>query len=150
MPYELDIQVLGDEELERKLRSMGDRAILAAPALEEVVDVFRESERALWSRGRSWASNAAATIRNKGRNQPLVRTGALRRSLTEENDPNQVVEIGNDSVRFGSKLWYGHFAVGTEKQPKREVIKLRVEDRARIHDIVREWVLFGASAGMRF
>lgn len=148
MAYELDIQLFGEEELQRKLLAMGDRAIMATPALEEIVDVLRDSEQALWSRGRSWPSNAAATIRNKGRNEPLVRSGALRSSLTEENDPNQLVEIGNDRVRFGSKLWYGHFALGTTQQPKREVIKLRPVDRVRIHDIVRDWILHGVDAGM--
>jgi hypothetical protein len=141
--YVFTIDVLGNEEIESKLRAMGGRAILAEPAMHAIVHVLQDSEVALWSRGRSWESNAAATIARKGRNDPLVRSGALRRSLTEDRDPNQLVEINPDSVKFGSKLWYGHFALGTTKQPKREVIKLRVSDRARIGEIVRQWILHG-------
>src|SRR5215207_3953763 len=146
--YQLDVQVTGDEELERKLRGMGNRAIMAQPAMEEILDVFRSSERALWSRGRSCVPNAPGTVQTKGRNSPLRWTGRLERSLTEEGNPDQIAEATNDSARLGSKLWYAHFAVGTDHQPKREVVKLRVEDRARVSEIVRRWVLEGHEAGM--
>jgi hypothetical protein len=141
--YELEIDVLGDEQIKQHLREMGDRALFAEPALEEVVGVLRDSERAIFSRGRSWAPNAPSTIERKGRNDPLHWTGALERSLTEEGDDNELKEIGPDSLRWGSKLWYAHFALGTKKQPKREVVKLRVQDRARIVGILREWILHG-------
>lgn len=141
--YELDIKVLGAPEVENKLRSMGDRAIMAEPAFERIIGVFRESERALFERGRSWAPNAPATVERKGRNDPLVQTGALEKSLTVEGDPGQLVDIGHDSVRFGSKLWYAHFAVGTKTQPKRKVVNLRATDRAQIVTILREWILHG-------
>jgi hypothetical protein len=67
--------------------------------------------------------------------------------LTSDSHPDQLVEIERDSVRFGTKLWYGHFALGTEDQPKREVVNLRPVDRVRIHDIVRDWILRGDSIG---
>lgn len=141
--YEFTIDVLGNEEIEKKLLAMGGRVVLAEPAMHAIVNVFRDSEQAIFARGRSWAPNAAATIARKGRSDPLVRSGALRRSLTEANDPNQLVEITPSSVKFGSKLWYAHFALGTTQQPKREVMKLRASDRARISGIVREWILHG-------
>lgn len=141
--YVLEIDVLGDERIERRLREMGDRAILAEPAMHEIVHVLVDSEEALWSRGRSWAPNAPTTQERKGRNDPLVASGALRRSLTELGDPNQLVEIGHDSLKFGSKLWYAHFALGTKKQPKRDAVRLRPQDRLKIREIVLAWVLEG-------
>jgi phage gpG-like protein len=147
--YHLDLKVLGADEIAHDLRAMGDRAIMAAPAMEEIVDVFRESERALWTRGRSWAPNAPATVAHKGRNSPLVRSGRLKASLTEEYNRDQIVEVTPDSAKFGTKLWYAHFALGTDNQPKREVIKLRASDRIQIREIIREWVLYGAMTGLR-
>lgn len=141
--YDLEIEVLGDEAIRKHLAEMGERALFAEPALEAVVGVFRDSERAIFSRGRSWAPNAPATVERKGRNDPLKWTGALERSLTEEHDPNELKEIGPDSLRWGSKLWYAHFALGTKKQPKREVVKLRSSDRVRVVGILREWILHG-------
>lgn len=145
--YTLDIDVLGDEELGAKLRAMGDRAILAEPAFHEIVDVFRESEEALWSRGRSWTPNAPETVAKKGKNDPLVLTGALKASLTEKDDRNQLVVVENDTLRFGSKLWYAHFAIGTRNQPKRTLVRLRPQDRLRVSTIIREWVLHGDTRG---
>jgi hypothetical protein len=83
-----------------------------------------------------------------------VNTGALERSLTEEHDENQVVDIGHDSLRFGTSLWYAHFALGTEgagashstSQPKRDVVKLRASDRVEINETIREWILHGEEA----
>lgn len=141
--YELDIRVLGGPEVEARLREMGNRAILTEPALLKILDVFRESERALFSRGRSWAPNAGPTIARKGRNDPLVMTGALEKSLTEAGDPNQLVEMNPDYLKFGSKLWYAHFAIGTKHQPARTVVKLRPTDRAQTIAILREWILHG-------
>lgn len=149
--YQLDIDVLGDEEVVSKLRAMGDRAIFAEPALREVLGVFRDSEEALWSRGRSWAPNAPATVLKKGRNDPLRNTGALEASFTEEGDPNQIAEATHDTAKFGSSLWYAHFALGTHgagashstSQPKRDVVKIRATDRVKIQAILREWILHG-------
>lgn len=141
--YVLEIDVLGDERIERRLREMGDRAILAEPAMHEIVDVLIESEDALWSRGRSWAPNAPTTQERKGRNDPLVASGALRRSLTEHNAPGQLVEIEHDSLKFGSKLWYAHFALGTSHQPKRDAVRLRPQDRIKIREIILAWLLEG-------
>lgn len=147
--YQLDIDLLGDEAVVTRLREMGERAVFAEPALEEVVGVLRDSERALWARGRSWAPNAPATVEAKGRNDPLRRTGALEKSLTEEHDSNQLIDIDHDSLRFGTKLWYAHFALGTKgagadhstSQPKRDVVKLRAQDRTKIVGILREWIM---------
>lgn len=152
--YQLDIEVLGDEEVVQRLRAMGDRALFAEPALHEVLGVFRDSEEALWARGRSWEPNAAATVLKKGRNDPLRNTGALESSFTEEGDPNQIAEVTHDSVRFGSSLWYAHFALGTKgagashstSQPKRDVVKIRASDRVKINAILREWILHGTEA----
>lgn len=141
--YVLEIDVLGDERITRSLTEMGSRAILAEPAMHEIVNVLIDSEQALWSRGRSWAPNAPVTQERKGRNDPLKDTGALGRSLTELHDPNQLVEIGHDSLKFGSKLWYAHFALGTKKQPKRDAVRLRPQDRIKIREIVLAWVLSG-------
>src|SRR5215469_398023 len=90
--YELDIQLLGDAEVEARLREMGNRALYCEPALDRIIGVFRESERALFQRGRSWAPNAPSTVARKGRNDPLVATGALERSLTVEDDPGTLIE----------------------------------------------------------
>lgn len=141
--YELEIDVLGDAAVQEKLKSMGDRALLCEPALHEIVNVLRESEVALWEHGHSWAPNAPSTVDRKGRNDPLRATGALGRSLMGKDDENQLVEIGEDSLRFGSKLWYAHFAVGTRTQPKRRLVNLRTTDRAKIMGIIREWILHG-------
>lgn len=146
--YDLQIDVIGDEAIAKHLAEMGDRALFAEPALEEVVGILRDSERAIFSRGRSWAPNAPATVARKGRNDPLKWTGALERSLTEANDPGELKEIGPDSLRWGSKLWYAHFALGTENQPRREVVKLRAADRVRIIGVLREWILHGRLSGV--
>jgi hypothetical protein len=143
----LEIEVFGDESTRKHLLSMGRRMIFAEPALQEIAPVFAESEQALFSRGRSWAPNAPATIERKGRNDPLVRTGALERSLTEVAAPGAVRRFEDDVLFFGTNIWYAKMATSEHGNvPKRDVFKLRASDRAKIRGIVRHWVMHGTGS----
>ena len=118
--FELSISVEGEEKLDNLLRSAGYRAFNAEPALAHALDVFRESEEALWSK-KPWLPNAPATLENKMSNEPLVRTGAMERAFTDPGDDRQIAEVTASTLKFGVRLWYAHFALGTKSgEPKRE------------------------------
>lgn len=140
--FELGISIEGVERLDNQLRAVGMRAISAEPALREVLTVLHESEEALWQR-KPWKPNATATLENKSSTDPLIRTGALERSLTDLADDNAVVFVGPNTLRFGTKLWYAHFALGTVKQDKRELFKVRAIDKQEIQSIIGAWVANG-------
>jgi hypothetical protein len=147
--FELAISVEGDEKLDNLLQRCGYRAFNAEPALAQVLEVFRVSEDALWS-AKPWVANAPATLENKQSNEPLVRTGALERSLTQPDDKNQIVEITQSTLKFGTKLWYAHFALGTKTgEPKRDPIKIRAKDKRKVQDIIANWIVSGRFGGSR-
>lgn len=139
MALELEIKVEGLEDAEGRLTRLGQRAVMAAPAFAEIYEVMLESERALWARGIS-PPDAPITIERKGDATVLERTGALRRSLTATGAGGHIRELSGQALKFGSSLWYAHFALGTQHQPRRELIKLRPTDRAKIHVIIARWL----------
>lgn len=138
--FDLSVTIEGDEKLDNKMRQMGYRAAQAEPALQQVLEVMYESERGLWE-DKPWAPNADATLENKSSTEALVRTGALERSLTVHGDPNAIVEITPSTLKFGTKLWYAHFALGTIKQPPRELFKFKAAQKRTIREIIGQYIV---------
>jgi hypothetical protein len=142
--FELGISIEGDAALDNRLRSAGYRALNAEPALREVLTVLHESEESLWQR-KPWPQNATATLENKSSTEPLIRTGALERSLTSLGDDNAIAMITASTLKFGTKLWYAHFALGTTTEPKRQLFKVRAVDKREIQSIVGAFIANGVT-----
>jgi hypothetical protein len=140
--FELGITIEGLDALDNQMRVAGYRAIAAEPALREILTVMHESEKALWE-SKPWPENATATLENKSSTEPLIRTGALERSLIELGDKNSLVEIGPATLKFGTKLWYAHFALGTVTEPKRDLFKLKAAHKREIQLILGNFIAHG-------
>lgn len=131
----MDVRVHGATETARKLEGMGERAIEASPALRQVTKVVAESERALFAKS-PWAPLSDITTRIAGDHPVLDDTGALKRSLTT----HPVVRVSNSKLQVASGVWYGHFALGTKHQPRRQLMDIRPSDRIRIRAILDEFL----------
>jgi hypothetical protein len=141
--FELSISVEGDERLDNMLRQCGYRAFNAEPALNSILHRMVEAEEALFATS-PWVPNAEATVENKGGSEPLVRTGALRASLTNLGDKNMIAEVTDSTLKFGTRLWYAHFSLGTKTgEPERNPMKIKARDKRAIREIVLNWILEG-------
>lgn len=92
-----------------------------------------------------WPALADSTIRQKAAlgfpPDPLIRTGALRRSLT---DPGQAARTTPRSMTWGTDVAYAHWHQDggsiPGRPPQRKVIDLTVEDRRRFEREMLSWV----------
>ncbi|MFO0919444.1 MAG: hypothetical protein U0872_14185 [Planctomycetaceae bacterium] len=68
-----------------------------------------------------WPKLAAATIKRKGHDQPLVLTGALRASMTDHNAAFHVGGVTHRGLVFGTSIPYAEsHQDGTSLIPQRE------------------------------
>ncbi len=133
------------------------------PALREVADDFREvAAQQFATEGRAegtpWAARAGTRARGTGvspvntrkmrvprrpartmqASPLLVRTGALRDSLTRKGAAAHVETIDSDGLAVGSRLAYAGFhQLGTRRMPARPIIVLSGASGARWTEFVR-------------
>lgn len=104
----------GKTEMFRAINSFGASLNDFTEALDECADDFyKEMKKTFDTEGRSigrpWKPLSPSYARTKAENGStqggiLVRTGALKRSVTDRNDPNAVCEVHNMTLKLGSKV----------------------------------------------
>jgi|SRR5580765_1525354 len=108
------------EGLEYEIFQIGDRADHLKPVFEHiVVKIMNREKRMFESRGATsgtyWTPLREKTVKEKRRElapfpeRPLWRTGKLMRSLTERGAEGQILQISDDTFRFGTKINYAAF-----------------------------------------
>lgn len=151
----------GVPTIQRRLEGIDARAVDASPAFNAMGDSLRLAEvkqfnsegaygaggQAGYASGSKWAPLSPAYEAWKSQHYPgkgiLVRTGALRNSLTKR--PFGIDEVHPTHVQFGSGLPYGIFhQKGTSKMPARPVISLPETLRREWVKILQRWLVTGA------
>jgi phage gpG-like protein len=155
----LTFEILGDKVVDRDLIRIGARITDARPALEAVATLMMsetgeqfDSQGARASGG--WAPLKPATIlskRARGLEDPeriLYATGALLRALTQRDDPNQLLEVHEDELLYGTTLPYAAFhQTGTRKMPQRRPVEFTEDTRREIVKLVQRFALTGEVIG---
>lgn len=90
-----------------------------------------------------WPALAASTLAQKAAHgfplDPLVRTGALRDSLTDPGTAGK--DRGPQHFSWGTDVEYAEYHQdGTDKMPQRKVLEIRVEDRQRLERDQVSWL----------
>jgi phage gpG-like protein len=138
-PITIAIGITGHSDVSLMLRGVEERAKDLTPAWPEVVRTFRaivENQFATEGAhgGAPWQPLARATQLDRVRNglQPghpiLVRTGALKRSLTADSG-DAIVAMTPTQLRVGSGVEYFPFLEGgTSRMPARPPVELTSDD----------------------
>lgn len=145
-----DATVTGADEVVLKMQQMARRVQYPRPAWERVADAFgrfmkRQFETGGASAGKAWAPLDPAYMRWKVDRgfapDILVRTGRLKRSLTER--PFGVETFTRDGVTLGTDVEYAKFhQFGTDTIPARPMLRTNEDFEDEINDILARYVLF--------
>jgi phage gpG-like protein len=142
---ELRIITTGDKAAAARLHRLGQKARFARPILTDIVDEIIEIQQDRWRKGRfkKLAPSTLARKRREGQDpRPLRASGALMRSLTEDNAPNQTKIVRDDYLVFGTTLYYARFHNIGKGVPKRKPLDITPRQREplvqRIMDFLTE------------
>jgi hypothetical protein len=146
-PVKIEVDVLGDVVLSRRLLRVAENAADLSDAFDTILDTFEEwTGEQFDSRGGTfgtpWDPLADSTIESKTRagyadpEQPLVATGALALSL--QGGPGGVHEVGPEGATWGTRnpnaMWHhGRDRSGTNPVPRRPIFEL--------DEIRRRWIM---------
>lgn len=137
------LKSFGDEiRVAEKLHKMEVAASDTYAPLLVIAEDMMKAEGALFASGGrrgggSWARLKPDTIKRKGSTRILYDTGTLEKSLTVPGAEYQVLNIGKDTLEFGtSDPVAGLHQHGTYKMPARPVIKFTTGDSARWMNII--------------
>ena len=137
------------DSVSQALQSFEDALADNAPALARVADDFREMvAQQFASEGRvggtPWPARAGAGLASSVSRRTmqalplLVRTGALRDSLTTPGAAGSVEELDGASLTLGTRLPYAMFhQLETRRMPARPLIVLSDERSQRWSELVR-------------
>jgi hypothetical protein len=116
----LSIAIFGDDEAKERLQRIAERARDLTPAWDRVLPQLRSHERTLFlTRGHGqWPANRPGTVRQKGRNRPLIDSGRLMKALTVPRASGSVTRRTRTQVLFGVRdtgpVYYSKF-VGKDR-----------------------------------
>src|SRR5687768_5844860 len=110
----LQIEVLGDVQLDRELLRWAEAAGDATPAFMGMADDFLDIEaRQFASEGGNsggWAALAPSTVRRRGSAHPILfESGRLQQSLTGTGAADAVRRITSDSLEVGTSVPYARY-----------------------------------------
>lgn len=137
------------EIVARRLRAGGARANELLPVMIRIAQNMFQNEEALFrSGGRrgggSWKRLKDETVKRKGSSVILVETGELKASLTVPNHENNILEVTNDSILFGTSNPLGDYhSRGAGGLPVRPVIKIAWYDLKRWDKWISEFLVSG-------
>lgn len=141
-----ELHTVGDKQAARRLSRLGARAQRSRPLLEEIVDELIEAERRHFRAGR-FTPLAASTRERKRRQRLPMRvleaSGGMKRALTVEGAPGQLIVYRRHSVRFGVKggrspAYMARFHQKGRGVPKRIVVpKPTAQTRRRLGEVTR-------------
>ncbi len=145
----------GEKLIEREILRVGNRAADHRPAFEVVARAMMAIEReqfdAEGGRSGGWPALSPHTAAEKTRKgedpRVLHATLDLMRSLTEQGDSNQLLEIHESWMAFGSHLPYASIHQrGGKNLPQRRPIDFNEADRQGIVKIIQRWLMRGEAA----
>jgi hypothetical protein len=116
----LSVAIFGDEEAKAMLDGVAERARDLTPAWDRLLPQLRAHERTLFAtRGHGqWPANRPGTVRQKGRNTPMVDTGRLLKALTANRATGSLTRRSRTQLLFGVRdtgaLYYTRF-VGKDR-----------------------------------
>lgn len=144
----VEVHAVGDEAAAKTIASLGKRGADPRPAFRQITEELRGVEVPWFaSHGRgSWAPLADRTREAKERENeppdPLVKTGALLRSLTVKRGSQGVRTASKTRMRFGTKVYYARFhRDGTGVPVRNPLIPVDVKTRRRMVNDVRLYML---------
>lgn len=109
----VETTVTGDEEAERRLRDLAERATDVRPALHRIADLIQRDQAQNFASGGGkfgkWPALAAATAKRKGNATPLVATGALERAMQPGRGKGRVRRVTKTKITAGTSLFYARF-----------------------------------------
>jgi len=143
-----EIEVDGEQQLDRALSRFGDRLRNIQPFFEIAADMVAGFVRAQFEseggRTGGWAAlsprYAAYKLAKVGPQPILVFTGRMRQSLIERTGDN-IREIGTDSMKWGTSTPYAIFHQrGTSKMPQRKIIDLTEDDKMALMKTLQRFI----------
>ena len=135
-------ELTGLDEAVKRIEDIGFRAEHTEEPLNEIGDMLFEIEAERWGKG--WKPKKAG-------GETGVESGELKRSLTEKGHKWNKFEVKNGELVWGTKAPHAHLfnlghknPAGDKKvQPARRLIRSRKQDRARMIDIILDWIAKG-------
>lgn len=154
----VEIAVLGETQVSRRLMRWSERALNAKPAFVAVSEYLVEVEQELFasegsSSGHPWTPLKASTLAIKERlglrPEILRATDALHDALTKMGDKNQKLLIKKDTMIFGVKgdpKEYGSILMKKKSYSgkPRKPVDLNEANRRVIVKIIQNWVARGS------
>ena len=146
-------EIFGEEIVNRRLVGVGNRAENMAPALREVARLWMDLGQDVFasegsSGGKPWAPLAATTQETKARagypSKILQAEGGLMASLTQQGAADQILEVDDDRLVFGTGHPAAAFhAKGTSRMPARPPIQISPQGRRQTVKVLQRFVVEG-------
>jgi len=147
-PLGFSITETGDEAAAKVVAGLATRGEDPRPAFKQVLVELAGVESPWFSSsGRdTWASLSDYTRQAKAAagypDKPLIRTGALERSLTVKRGSSGVRSATKRQMKFGTKVPYARFHKYGKRIPRRDpLIPLDTRTRRRMVTDVRDYLL---------
>ena len=115
---QLTVRLQGLPELDRAMREMVHAADNLRPVFDQIITDFQRVQAASFAAGglpRKWKRNIRGTT-------PLVRTGALRRSMTSPG-PSSIRQAFEARLRLGSRVPYAFLNETGTLRPRRSMLR---------------------------
>lgn len=141
----------GDRAAASSIREVGERGSDIRGASAKVRTVYRQAqERRFRSSGfGTWAPLKRSTVAIKASahkpSEPMVRSGALKRSLTAARASAQVDERTKSELVFGTTLPYATFHEEGKGKAKRSLVDFPEKDERAMAEAMRDYVTEGRS-----
>lgn len=167
----VSINVLGEQQINRRMLRFAARAGSAEPALELVHEYLvelteRQYNTAGAQSGNPWEALKQSTIDRKDRDKDprvkmnadriMVATGELKDSLTMPGHPDMVHVVTPNTMVFGTKIKYGQYhqkPAASAPYPRRRSVDLTVENKLVMMKTIQLWIVRGVARlarGSRF
>lgn len=153
----VEMEVLGEVQLRRRLLRFSDRAVNARPAFAVISEYLNEVEKKQFASegaysGHPWAPLAESTKKTKasrGQRPEILRaTDAMKKALTNKRGPNKKLVMTRSMLIQGVKgLDYPeiHMAPSTSTHTQRRPVDLTEANKVACVKIVQLWITRGAT-----
>jgi hypothetical protein len=142
-----EIEVTGVEDARRRLTSMGDRAVNARPALEDVADAIYSANADLW-RSDDFGAWGAQKEADRGNPAVMRESGRLEAGLTRRGADSSTLDVSDDELFVGipqgfSPLSYGRFHALGQGVPRRPITATAKTVQPVAMKTLRDWIVEG-------
>lgn len=134
----------------RKVRSIGDHAVDARPAMRDVIRILLEANTEWWTAA-PWPGLDPDTRKRKtreGKDPRVMRvTSTLQHALTVWGAPGQLLDVQRDEAKLGIEsrgvAYYGRFHHIGQSNPRRPLFNLSERTKLRMTNAVRDYLIRG-------